>query len=119
MNNTRYFDILDDAVYEMQADTLAKDCGCESDSESEPDSKSANEFGSESVGEPVGENGNSISGGPATVDWRTPHLVRANYLSELIAGERFDLKAYRDENGALLFEGADEDKVKFRIALEY
>ena len=77
MNNTRYFDILDDALYEM------------------------------------------LSDGPQTPEWKTPHLVRANYISELRAGARFDLKGYRDGKGALLFEGADEDKVKFRIALEY
>lgn len=125
MNNTRYFDILDDAVYEMQAARYADDCGCEAVNEpgSKPDGENATdcrrESDSESDGEPDGEKGGAISGRPETFAWRTPRLVRANYISELIGGERFDLKAYRDENGALLFEGADEDKVKFRIALEY
>ena len=79
MNNTRYFDILDDAVYEMNSRS--------SRSESTPE--------------------------------LIPHLVRANYLSELRAGDRFDLRVYKSQDGTEFFEGADGDKVKFRIALEY
>jgi acyl-CoA thioesterase FadM len=87
MNNTRYFDIIDDALYEMGL----KSASCTCDAE---------------------EAGRSSAVG-------TPHLVRANYLSELRAGSRFGLRGYETENGALFFEGADEDKIRFRIAYEY
>ena len=73
MNNTRYFDMIDDAHYEL-------------------------------------------SHAPGKI---VPRLVRAYYLSELRAGDRFDLKGFRDEEGKEFFEGADGDKVKFRISMEY
>lgn len=71
MNNTRYFDIIDNALY----DSCCKDM--------------------------------------------CPRLVRANYLSELRAGDGFCLRGYRGDAGEVFFEGADEDRVKFRIAMEY
>jgi hypothetical protein len=60
-----------------------------------------------------------------------PRLVRANYLSELRAGDCFTLTGYAERSSdsataegagtgtALYFEGADGDKVKFRIAYEF
>lgn len=84
MNNTRYFDIIDDALYAMRNHTTA-------------------------------ESGDD----DAEAKWICPHLVRANYLSELRAGDRFRLAGYRGEDGTLFFEGADEDRVKFRVALSY
>ena len=85
MNNTRYFDIIDDALYTMH---------------------------------------------PAE-EKKVPRLVRANYLSELRAGDCFTLTGYAERSSdsaaaegagtgtALYFEGADGDKVKFRIAYEF
>ena len=82
MNNTRYFDIIDDALYTMH---------------------------------------------PAE-EKKVPRLVRANYLSELRAGDSFTLTGYaapgegrqeNDDAGTLFFEGADAEKVKFRIACEF
>ena len=85
MNNTRYFDIIDDALYNMH---------------------------------------------PAE-EKKVPRLVRANYLSELRAGDCFTLTGYAERSSdsaaaegagtgtALYFEGADGDKVKFRIAYEF
>ena len=87
MNNTRYFDIIDDALYTM-------------------------DFAS-------------------GTEKRVPALVRANYLSELRAGDCFTLTGYAGRSSdsaaaegtgtgtALYFEGADGDKVKFRIAYEF
>ena len=87
MNNTRYFDIIDDALYTMSS---AADAGS-----------------------------------------RVPRLVRANYLSELRAGDRFTLSGYigrgesdpaagtGEESYSLYFEGADADKVKFRIVYDF
>jgi acyl-ACP thioesterase len=87
MNNTRYFDIIDDALYTM-------------------------DFAS-------------------GTEKRVPALVRANYLSELRAGDCFTLTGYAERSSdsataegagtgtALYFEGADGDKVKFRIAYEF
>ena len=64
-----------------------------------------------------------------------PRLVRANYLSELRAGDCFTLTGYSDrgagsaaDNAAadgidtgttVYFEGADADRVKFRIAYSF
>jgi hypothetical protein len=50
---------------------------------------------------------------------RVPRVIRANYLSELRAGDRFTLTGYREENGDVFYEGADGDKIKFRIAYEF
>lgn len=87
MNNTRYFDIIDDALYTM--------------------------------------------GSAAGPEKRVPALVKANYLSELRAGDCFTLTGYADRGAdsaaaedaktgtAMYFEGADADKVKFRIAYEF
>jgi acyl-ACP thioesterase len=96
MNNTRYFDIIDDALYTLHP--------ADSNDES-----------------------NSGTGTVKTI----PRLVRANYLSELRAGDSFTLTGYADrgsDNAAaggtergttMYFEGADSDKVKFRIAYEF
>ena len=96
MNNTRYFDIIDDALYTLHP--------ADSNDES-----------------------NSGTGTVKTI----PRLVRANYLSELRAGDCFTLTGYAGRSSdsaaaegagtgtALYFEGADGDKVKFRIAYEF
>jgi acyl-ACP thioesterase len=96
MNNTRYFDIIDDALYTLHP--------ADSNDES-----------------------NSGTGTVKTI----PRLVRANYLSELRAGDCFTLTGYAERSSdsataegagtgtALYFEGADGDKVKFRIAYEF
>jgi len=96
MNNTRYFVIIDDASYTLHP--------ADSNDES-----------------------NSGTGTVKTI----PRLVRANYLSELRAGDCFTLTGYAGRSSdsaaaegtgtgtALYFEGADGDKVKFRIAYEF
>ncbi len=96
MNNTRYFDIIDDALYTLH---------------------------------PADSNAESNSG-TGTVK-AIPRLVRANYLSELRAGDSFALTGYADRGAddaaaggtelgtTMYFEGADGDKVKFRIAYEF
>lgn len=77
MNNTRYFDIIDDAMHAF--------CTC---------------------------------GADAAAWKKTPRVIRANYLSELRAGDRFTLAGYRDANDKVFFEGADGDKIKFRVVYE-
>ena len=76
MNNTRYFDIIDDAEFSYR----------------------------NSYGNP---------------EFPTPRIITANYLSELRAGDRFELKGYRDSAGTTYYEGADGDRIKFRIRKEY
>lgn len=96
MNNTRYFDIIDDAMHAFCTRGVS--------------------------GESSDENGASEGAacGADVAAWKkTPRVIRANYLSELRAGDRFTLAGYRDENDKVFFEGADGDKIKFRVVYEF
>lgn len=93
MNNTRYFDIIDDAVCEGAIGVMKDEAGSTYDLTAKVRDAAA---------------------------WKkTPRLISANYLSELKAGDRFALTGYRDENGSVYYEGADGNRVKFRIKYEY
>lgn len=88
MNNTRYFDIIDDALWSSFEAGSDKDL-------------------------PLNGPGSSVLI-PETV--RTPRSVLANYISELRLGDKFVLKQYKDGE-TLYFEGVD-DKPYFRVKLE-
>ena len=93
MNNTRYFDIIDDAVCEGAIGVMKDEAG------------------------PTYDRTAKVRDAAA---WKkTPRLISANYLNELKAGDRFALTGYRDENGSVYYEGADGNRVKFRIKYEY
>lgn len=86
MNNTRYFDIIDDAMHAFCTRGASEEAACVAD---------------------------------AAAWKKTPRVIRANYLSELRAGDRFTLAGYRDESDKVFFEGADGDKIKFRVVYEF
>lgn len=90
MNNTRYFDIIDDMLFEL---------GRTGDRSAE-------------VISPDAETDTAHSGKAV------PAVVRANYLSELRAGDRFTVRCFEDTEGRLFFEGSDDEKIKFRIEQE-
>jgi hypothetical protein len=104
MNNTRYFDIIDDALYTWSS--ASDRAGSVAPDDSQPD---------------------CLKG----TGLKVPGLVRANYLSELKAGDSFTLSGYAGQGSGkmsedagkagttMYFEGADGDKVKFRIAYEF
>lgn len=96
MNNTRYFDIIDDAMHAF----CARGASAESSGES-------------------GVSEGADCGTDAAAWKKTPRVIRANYLSELRAGDRFTLAGYRDANDKVFFEGADGDKIKFRVVYEF
>ena len=99
MNNTRYFDIIDDAMYSF----------CTGDAET---------GGLPEHGSMAAETAGRSEYGPMA-ERKVPCVIRANYLSELRVGDRFTLTGYRDESGAVFYEGADGDKIKFRIACDF
>ena len=112
MNNTRYFDIIDDAMYSFCTG------GAEAAGWSEHGTMAAKTAGLSEHGTVAAKTAGLSEHGPMAVR-RVPRVIRANYLSELRAGDRFTLTGYREENGAVFYEGADGDKIKFRIAYEF
>ena len=117
MNNTRYFDIIDDALYTLHSAAHNGETG----------------YAERNDGSKGCSNGCSNAG--TGTGKMIPRLVRANYLSELRAGDCFTLTGYSDrgagsaaDNAAadgidtgttVYFEGADTDRVKFRIAYSF
>ncbi len=126
MNNTRYFDIIDDAMHAFCTRGASGEISDEGEAltgsadvnRTSAESTDENRASDESVDE--GEVSEGASCVAETAVWKkTPHLIRANYLSELRAGDRFTLAGYRDENDKVFFEGADGDKIKFRVVYEF
>ena len=94
MNNTRYFDIIDDALH------------------------AANKRGSADVGANALSTGISTAISAATDAFsKPPKVVLANYFSELRLGDEFKLKEYKSGD-TLYFEGAAE-KPYFRVKMDY
>ena len=98
MNNTRYFDIIDDALHAAARPFSAKEGTKAADKESFNDAVTE-----------VSVSSNNVP--------KTPKIVLANYLSELRLGDEFILKKYNNSD-TLYFEGIAE-KPYFRVKIKY
>ena len=108
MNNTRYFDVIDDMLHSVVSvrSTDNADSNIHASDRSGYDASSVPADPSAAIH--LCDNGQSA---------RIPKKVLANYLSELRLGDSFTLRQYKDAD-TLWFEGAG-DKPYFRIRYEY
>ena len=108
MNNTRYFDVIDDMLHS-------------SDSVRSTDNADSNKHTSDCAGydDPSvpADRASAVQLCDNGRQARIPRKVLANYLSELRLGDAFTLRQYKDAD-TLWFEGAG-DRPYFRIRYEY
>lgn len=123
MNNTSYFNMIDDAIWADvskgmpagakpdNAQAASSDCKA-SEAIEEPTTSSA-------AGEPAATPSAGISYGTSEAAriMPVPKSLYINYMSEIKAGTELTLKEYKDA-GTLYFEGAGE-KPFFRVKLTY